>query len=116
MSHSDFEGLEQEVFQPVFRAAGETETTQENTQDWLELAEGDPGFQLLAEEEFSADVINDSAMEVESDNELDGLQESTINKKRLYSARDDIGEVINYVDALTNQELQVYYEHLRRRS
>jgi hypothetical protein len=32
------------------RAAGETETTQENIQDWLELDEGDPGFQLLTEE------------------------------------------------------------------
>jgi hypothetical protein len=26
----------------VSRAAGETETTQENIQDWLELDEGDP--------------------------------------------------------------------------
>jgi hypothetical protein len=31
----------------VLGAAGETETTQENIQDWLELDEGDPGFQLL---------------------------------------------------------------------
>jgi hypothetical protein len=30
----------------VLRAAGETETTQENMQDWLAL-DGDPGFQLL---------------------------------------------------------------------
>jgi hypothetical protein len=29
----------------VLRAAGETETTKENIQDWLE---GEPGFQLLA--------------------------------------------------------------------
>jgi hypothetical protein len=45
MSHSDFEGLEQENFQTVLRAAGETETTQANIQDWLQLHEGDPGFQ-----------------------------------------------------------------------
>jgi hypothetical protein len=31
----------------VMRAAGETETTQGNSQDWLELDEGDPVFQLL---------------------------------------------------------------------
>jgi hypothetical protein len=31
----------------VLRAAGETETTQENIQDWLQLDEGDPGFQPL---------------------------------------------------------------------
>jgi hypothetical protein len=37
----------------VLRAAGETEITQKNTQDWLQLDEGDPGFQLLAEEEIA---------------------------------------------------------------
>jgi hypothetical protein len=35
------------TFQTVLRAAGETETTQENIQDWLELDEGDSRFQLL---------------------------------------------------------------------
>jgi uncharacterized protein YehS (DUF1456 family) len=34
----------------VLRAAGETEITQENIQDWLQLDEGDTGFQLLTEE------------------------------------------------------------------
>jgi hypothetical protein len=29
------------------KTAGETETTQENIQDWLGLDEGDPEFQLL---------------------------------------------------------------------
>jgi hypothetical protein len=38
----------------VFRAAGGTETTRENIQDWLQLDEGDPGFQLLTEEEIAA--------------------------------------------------------------
>jgi hypothetical protein len=37
----------------VLRDDGETETTQENIQDWLELDEGDPGFQLLTEEEIA---------------------------------------------------------------
>jgi hypothetical protein len=40
---------------------------QESIQDWLELDERNPGFQFLTE---------DSAMEEESDNELDELQES----------------------------------------
>jgi hypothetical protein len=31
----------------VLRAAGETEATQGNIQDWLQLDEGDPGFQLI---------------------------------------------------------------------
>jgi hypothetical protein len=67
----------------VLRAAGVTETTQENIQDWLELDEGDPGSQLLTEEAIAADVIKDSSMEEEYDNELDELQESTTNKKKL---------------------------------
>jgi hypothetical protein len=40
----------------VFRAAGETETTQESNQDWLELDKGDPGFQLLLEGDIAAVV------------------------------------------------------------
>jgi hypothetical protein len=28
----------------VVRAAGETETTQKDVQDWIKLVEGDPGF------------------------------------------------------------------------
>jgi hypothetical protein len=51
------EGLEQEDFQTVLRAAGETETKQEDIQDWLELDEGDPGFQLLTEEEIAAVIF-----------------------------------------------------------
>jgi hypothetical protein len=43
----------------VLRAAGETtESTQENIQDWLQLDEGDSGFQLLTEEEIAAVFFN----------------------------------------------------------
>jgi hypothetical protein len=35
----------------------ETETKQENIQDWLQLDEGDPGFQLLTEEEIAAVIF-----------------------------------------------------------
>jgi hypothetical protein len=38
----------------MLRADGETETTQESAQDWIELDEGDPEFQLLTEGEIAA--------------------------------------------------------------
>jgi hypothetical protein len=41
----------------VLRAARQTDTTQENTKDWLELDEDDPGFQFVTEEEISAVII-----------------------------------------------------------
>jgi hypothetical protein len=41
----------------VLKAAGETETTQENTENWLELDEEDPGFQLLTEEAIAAVIF-----------------------------------------------------------
>jgi uncharacterized protein YehS (DUF1456 family) len=41
----------------VFGATGEAETTQENIKDWLELDEGDPGFQLLSDEEIAAVIF-----------------------------------------------------------
>jgi hypothetical protein len=45
-----------EDFQAVLRAAGETEATKENIQSWLQAGEGDPGFQLLAEEDTAAAI------------------------------------------------------------
>jgi hypothetical protein len=41
----------------VLRATGKTETTQEYIQDLLKLDEGDPGFQLLTEEEIAAVIF-----------------------------------------------------------
>jgi hypothetical protein len=41
----------------VLKAAGDTETTQRNIRDWLELNEGDPGFQLLTEKEFDTVIF-----------------------------------------------------------
>jgi hypothetical protein len=41
----------------VLRATGETETMQENIQDWLQLDEEDLGFLLLTEEEIAAVVF-----------------------------------------------------------
>jgi hypothetical protein len=41
-------------FKNVLRVAAETETIKENFQNRLELDEGDPGFQLLTEEEIDA--------------------------------------------------------------
>jgi hypothetical protein len=35
----------------------ETEVTQEKIRDWFELGEGDPGFQLLTEEETAASIL-----------------------------------------------------------
>jgi hypothetical protein len=41
----------------VLRAAGETESMQENIQDWLDLDEGVPAFQLLTEEYIAAVIF-----------------------------------------------------------
>jgi hypothetical protein len=41
----------------VLRAAGETETTQEDIQDWFQLDVEDPGFQFLTEEEIVTVII-----------------------------------------------------------
>jgi hypothetical protein len=49
--------LQQGDFQTVLRADGETETTQENIHDWIELDEGEPGFQLLTEEEIDTVIV-----------------------------------------------------------
>jgi hypothetical protein len=51
------DGLQQEDFQTVLRAAGETKTTQQNIRDWLQLDKGGPVFQLLTEGEIAAVIF-----------------------------------------------------------
>jgi hypothetical protein len=41
----------------VLRAAGETETTQGNIQDWLQLDEVDPGFQFQTGRNCCSDIF-----------------------------------------------------------
>jgi hypothetical protein len=41
----------------VLRAAGETETRQDNIRDWIKFDEGDPGFQLLTQKEIAAVIF-----------------------------------------------------------
>jgi hypothetical protein len=48
---------EQEDCQTVLRAAGETETTPEDIQDFLEVDEEDSGCQLLTEVEIVAVIL-----------------------------------------------------------
>jgi transposase len=76
----------------------------------LELTAGNPGVKQLKEEDIAADVVRDSAMKEESDNEL---QEFAIRKKLLSSAISGIDAVISYVDSSTDKKLQECYEHLR---
>jgi hypothetical protein len=41
----------------MLRADGETEITQTKIQDWLELDEGDPGFQLMTEKKIATVIF-----------------------------------------------------------
>lgn len=41
----------------MWRAAGDTETTEGNIQVWIQLDEGNPGFQLPTEEEIATAIF-----------------------------------------------------------
>jgi hypothetical protein len=66
------------------------------------VVEGNPLFLHLTEEEIATGVVNASAMEEGSDNELDELQERTVKKKLPSCLRDSIGAVINYMGSSRN--------------
>jgi hypothetical protein len=51
--HTGFRSKRPEL-QAVLRAAGETGTAQGNIQHWFQLYEGDPGLELLTEEDIAA--------------------------------------------------------------
>lgn len=65
----DFEGFEATDFLTQLWAAGER-VTEETVDNWLEIDEGDPGYQILTDEEIAASV---TATEAQNDEEVEDL-------------------------------------------
>ncbi|KAK3891446.1 hypothetical protein Pcinc_004667 [Petrolisthes cinctipes] len=68
----DFEGFAADDFHRQFVEAGEN-TTVDDINDWLECDEGDPGQQVLTEEQIAAEVLNPDEGNDSEDDDDDSL-------------------------------------------
>ncbi|KAG7158706.1 Tigger transposable element-derived protein 7-like 38, partial [Homarus americanus] len=53
----DFEGFEARDFHRILQRAGKNYVTKDDIRNWLEDTEGDPGYQVLTEEEIADEVL-----------------------------------------------------------
>lgn len=105
----DFKGFEAKDFQETLAAGGETNVTEADIYDWLEADEGDPGCQILTEEEIACDV----ASSFTADDDTDEEELEPLSRPKLASARDALDTLINIIDSTADAELQPYYQHFR---
>ncbi|KAG7169541.1 Tigger transposable element-derived protein 7-like 53 [Homarus americanus] len=93
----DFEGSEVADYHHNMKKADEDTITEENVLEWLHSDEGDPGFQLMTEEEIAASC---AAPEEDDDDSED--EDITLFGLKLSAVRAGLDTAIEYLHAITN--------------
>ena len=106
----DFGGFENEHdFNNHITRAG-LPTDEDDVDNWLSVDEGDPGHQLLTEEEIIAEVEGDEMLEEDDD---DNEAQGSASAPSLSSVRDSIDNIISFVESTSHVDLNVYYTAFR---
>ena len=107
---SDFHGFEAEDFSHMLASGGE-EASPQDVEDWLGMDEGDPGHQLLSEQEIVDSVLRGE--EEDDDDDDDDDEEPTTFTIKLSQAREHLDELIHLVDVRSRDFSVTDYENLR---
>ncbi|KAG7166499.1 putative DDE superfamily endonuclease domain-containing protein 74 [Homarus americanus] len=89
---------------------GENDVTEDNIRNWLEDTEGDPGYQVLTEEEIADEVlVGDSRDSVDEEDD-----EPLPKKPKLSVIQESTDNVISYIElSAETDDVQHYYQHSR---
>ena len=107
----DFTGFEVQDFARMFSAGGE-EVGNDDVQTWLEIDEGDPGHELLSEEEIVEAVLKPSEQEEEEEEDSEE-EENTCFSIKMSTAREYLDQLITFVDQRPKEFSIVDYDNLR---
>ncbi|KAG7170856.1 Tigger transposable element-derived protein 7-like 3, partial [Homarus americanus] len=106
----DFEGFEARDFHCILQRAGENDVTEDDIRNWLEDTEGDPGYQVLTEEEIADEVLVGDSRDSEDEEDDEPLPK----KPKLSVIRESIDNVISYIElSAETDDVQHYYQHIR---
>jgi hypothetical protein len=89
--------------------AGESGTA-DDVAEWLHADEGDPGYQIMTEEEITKHI---SAAAYEEQGSEEEKEEETADTNNLSEVRDALEKVVNFISVTADKEMQPYYQHLR---
>ena len=90
----DFASFEVQDFRRMFNAGGE-DVANDDVQNWLEMDEGDPGHELLSEEEIIEAILKPSEQEEEEDSDD---EDNTCFTIKMSTAREYLDQLITFVD------------------
>ncbi|KAG7159730.1 Tigger transposable element-derived protein 7-like 2, partial [Homarus americanus] len=106
----DFEGFEARDFHHILKRAGKNDVTEDDIRNWLEDTEGDPGYQLLTEEEIADEVLVGDSRDSEDEEDEEPLPK----KPKLSVIQESIDNVISYNElSAESDDVQHYYQHFR---
>jgi hypothetical protein len=104
-----FEGCEVSDFHRTIWNAGK-KVTEDATMQWLQDAEGDPGYQVMTEREVAEEVMACYKMDEESNN--DEEEGPPICKIKLSELRSHLNDLITFIPSSSDPEVQPYYSSL----
>ncbi|KAG7169737.1 Tigger transposable element-derived protein 7-like 16, partial [Homarus americanus] len=106
----DFDGFKARDFHRILQRAGENDVTEGDIRNWLEDTEGDPGYQVLTEEEIADEVLVGDSRDREDEEDDEPLPK----KPKLSVIREFIDNVISYIElSAETDDVQHYYHHIK---
>lgn len=106
----DLEGLEVSDFCRTIHNNIGGEVAEEDILEWLEVDEGDPGYNIMTESEIADEVMNQKNEDGSEDSEE---EETTLRKIKLSVVRSHLDDLITFIDYSSDNEIQLYYTHFR---
>jgi hypothetical protein len=104
---NDFKGFETSDFHAIIKRAGDV--SESDTEQWLDNDNGDPGYQILSQEEIAESVLQGK----EEDNNV-VEEESVSSCPKLSVIRSHMGNVILYIGASSDPQMLAYHGHFRQ--
>ncbi|KAG7158270.1 Tigger transposable element-derived protein 7-like 37 [Homarus americanus] len=106
----DFEGFEARDFHRILKRAGENDVTEDDIRNWLEDTEGDPGYQVLTEEEIADEILVGDSRDSEDEEDDEPLPK----KPKLSVIRESTDNVTSYIElSAETDDVQHYYQYFR---
>jgi hypothetical protein len=104
---NDFEGFEISDFHAIIKGAGD-DVSESDVEQWLDNDDGDPGYQILNQEEIAESVVQGT----EEDDDV-AEEESASSCPKLSVIRNHV-EVISYIGAPSDLKVLAYYGRFRQ--
>jgi hypothetical protein len=97
----------------IIKRAGD-DVSETDVEQWLDNDDGDPGYQILSQEEIAESVLKGKEEDNDVDEDDNVEEESASSYPKLSVIRNPMDDAISYIGASLDPEVLAYYWHLRQ--